>query len=193
MNMGLFRFINGMAGKNALLDSIMLFLSQDMIVVVVSTLVLIYIFGFIDHSLVQRKLAINTAIFTLINLSLAALIGTVFYIDRPFVHNRVNLLYLHVKDSSFPSDHATATMSIALGIWKGERKMSLILMLVSLAVGFSRVYTGQHTPADIIGSYVVVFIMSFIYNYLLRGRAGDAYVRIERWVFAKLKLSEHNS
>jgi membrane-associated phospholipid phosphatase len=59
-----------------------------------------------------------------------------FFVDRPFVHNRVNLLYPHVKDSSFPSDHATSTMCIGLGLWKGERRVSLILMLVSFAVGF---------------------------------------------------------
>lgn len=83
MNMVLFRLINGMAGKSALLDQIMLFLSQDMIIVVVSTLVLTFIFGFLNHSIAQRKLAINTAIFTLINLGLAALIGTVFLSIAP--------------------------------------------------------------------------------------------------------------
>jgi hypothetical protein len=57
MNMVLFRLINGMAGKSALLDQIMLFLSQDMIIVVVSTLVLTFIFGFLNHSIAQRKLA----------------------------------------------------------------------------------------------------------------------------------------
>jgi undecaprenyl-diphosphatase len=188
MNMELFRLINGMAGKNTFLDSIMIFLSQDMIIVVGSVLVLTFIFGFINHSLAQRELAVNTAIFTLINLGLAALIGAVFFVDRPFVHNRVHLLYPHVKDSSFPSDHATATMSIALGLWKGERRISLALMFVSLAVGFSRVYVGHHTPADIIGSYVIVFIMNYIYNYLLRNRVGSIYERLEKWAAIKLKL-----
>jgi undecaprenyl-diphosphatase len=187
MNMELFRVINGMAGKNALLDLIMLFLSKYMIFVFASTLALIFIFGFINNKIDQRKLAINTAIFTLINLGLAALIGAVFYVNRPFVHNKVNLLYPHVKDSSFPSDHATATSSIALGLWKGERAISIVLMFLSLAVGFSRVYVGHHTPADVIGSYVIVFIMNIIYNHLLRERVGNIYEKLEKYVIKKLR------
>jgi undecaprenyl-diphosphatase len=185
--MELFRIINGMAGKNALLDWIMLLLSQYMIFVIAIMLALIYVFGFINNSIDQRKLAVNTAIFTLINLGLAAVIGAVFYVDRPFVHNKVNLLYPHVKDSSFPSDHATATSSIALGLWNGERGLSFVLILVSLAVGFSRVYVGHHTPADVIGSYVIVLIMNILYNYLLKDRVGNVYEKLEKWAAKRLE------
>lgn len=190
--MALFRLINGMAGKNTLLDSVMLFFSKYMIFFIVSVLVLIYIFGFINHDLAQRQVAINAAIFTLINLGIAALIGAVYFTDRPFVHNKVNLLYPHVNDASFPSDHATATMSIGLGLWKGGRGVSLILMLASVLVGFSRVYVGHHTPADIIGSYIMVFLMSAVYNYFLRGRVNGIYDRAEKRIAIILKLSGHS-
>lgn len=83
-------------------------------------------------------------------------------------------------------------MSIGLGLWKGERRVSLILMLVSFAVGFSRIYVGQHMPADIIGSDVIVFIMKFVHNYLLRVRVDVVYERLEKRAAIRLKLSEHS-
>lgn len=193
MNMALFRMINHMAGKNPLLDTVMLFLSQDMIIVVVAFLILYYVFGFVNHDISERKLAVSAAVFTMMNLGLAALLGVFFYVPRPFIHHRVNLLYPHVADSSFPSDHATATMSAALGLLKGERKIGLILIAASLAVGFSRVYVGHHTPADIIGSYLIVIGMNIVYNTFIRSFVDRGYERIERVIDKRLKVSEHFS
>lgn len=193
MNMELFRLINNLAGKNSLLDEVMLFLSQDVIYIVAGFLILFYVFGFIAHDMTQRKYAVNAAIFTFMNLGIAALLGAFFYVPRPFIHNKVHLLYPHVTDSSFPSDHATATMSVAIGLLKSERKISLLLILTSLAVGFSRVYVGHHTPADVIGSYLIVIGMNIVYNKFIRSYVDRGYERIELLIDKKLKVSERFS
>lgn len=64
--------------------------------------------------------------------------------DRPFVHNKVNLLISHSADASFPSDHATGTMGIALRLRKYNRILGMIMTILSIVVGFSRVYVGNH-------------------------------------------------
>lgn len=191
MNMAFFRLINNMAGKNRLLDLFMRFLSQDMIFVVAAVVLLLYVFGFVDHNREERKLAVNTAVFTLLNLGLAALLGVFFYMPRPFVRHRVHLLYPHVADSSFPSDHATATMSVALGIGKNEKKSGLLLMLVSLAVGFSRVYVGHHTPADIVGTYLLVILSDFLYNTFIRRFVDRLYEKVESGVAGRIRTAGH--
>lgn len=191
MNMALFRLINNMAGKNSLLDSFMLFLSKDMIIVMASFMILLYIFGFVNHNIAERKLAVSAAVFTLLNLGLAALCSVFFYVPRPFVHHKVNLLYPHVVDSSFPSDHATATMSAALGILKGQRKFGLLLILASLMVGFSRVYVGHHTPVDIIGTYLLVIFLNVLFNIFIKGFVDRIYERIETKIGSKLKILKH--
>lgn len=100
--------------------------------------------------------------------------------DRPFVHNKVNLLFPHVTDASLPSDHATGTMSIALGIEKYNKLFSIILTILSIIVGFSRVYVGHHYPMDVIGAYVIVFVTSYIYNLKLRGKIEKLYEIVEK-------------
>lgn len=180
-----FYLINGMAGKNVILDSIMLFLSQDMIFVFAACLLIYAVFGGVHHSLAQRKSAAGAIVFSLLCLGVAALLSALIYVPRPFVRGRVNLLYPHKADSAFPSDHATLTMSVALGLGKGEKKLGLVLALISLAVGFSRVYVGHHTPADILGSYLMVFLLGVVYNLFIRRYVEQAYEKSERLILKK--------
>jgi undecaprenyl-diphosphatase len=179
MNMLFFRLINNLAYQNIFLDKIMLFTSKYLPYLIAANILMVFIVGFIKDNVDYRKVAVNTAILTAINLILNFIIGNIFYVSRPFVNHKVNLLYPHVKDSSFPSDHATATMSIALGLRKFNKTFGNILMVVSLIVGFSRVYVGHHYPSDIIGAYIIVITVSFIYDRTLRKKIGDWYGKCE--------------
>ena len=59
--------------------------------------------------------------------------------DRPFVHNNVNLLLPHIEDSSFLSNHATGTMSIALEFKKYNKSLSIILTRFVLRDNFCEI------------------------------------------------------
>ncbi len=189
MNMEFFRLINNLANKNATLDCIMIFFSKYVPYIFMVAIVIAFIEGIRKRNSHYRKVAVNTFIITAINLIISFIIGNICYIDRPFVHNKVNLLLPHTKDASLPSDHAMGTMSIALGLEKYNKLFSIILSLLSVIVGFSRVYVGHHYPLDVIAAYIIVFVTSYIYNQKFASKVGNIYEAIEKKiVLAKVPM-----
>lgn len=185
MNMELFRLINNLANRNIVLDKIMVFFSKDVPYIFMAILALIFILGIIKDKEDYRKASINAFVITVINLALSFIIGSIYYVNRPFVHNKVNLLISHTPDASFPSDHATGTMSIALGLGKYSRILGIVMTILSLIVGFSRVYVGNHYPLDVIGAYIIVFITNYLYSLLLKSKFEEIYSKIEKWLIGK--------
>lgn len=186
MNMELFRLINNLANKNSVLDNIMIFFSKDVPYIFMAAVAIIFILGIWKKNVEYRKVAFNTFVITVINLMLSFMIGSIYYVDRPFVHNKVNLLFPHVRDASFPSDHVTGTMSIAFGLRKYNKLLSGILTTISIIVAFSRVYVGQHYPIDVLGAYIIVFAASYIYNLKLRNKVDNLYEIVERKIAVRV-------
>lgn len=187
MNLEIFRLVNNFANENRVLDSIMIFFSKDVMYIFMAVTAILYLLGIKNNNLECRKSIASTLIFTIINLCISFIIGGIFYEDRPFVNNKVNLLYQHAQNASFPSDHAIGTMSIGLGMRKYNKSISRILMILSVIIGVSRLYVGHHYPLDIIGAYVLVFVVSYIYNLLLRNRVELMYEKFEKNIL-KLKI-----
>lgn len=184
MNMDFFRSINNLANKNVTMDKIMIFFSKDMPYIFMAITAMVFFLGIINKKDAYRKIAFNTFLFTLINLIVSFIIGNIYYVNRPFVNNKVNLLMPHPADASFPSDHATGTMSIALGLRIYNKMISIILMVLSLIVGFSRIYVGHHYPLDIIGAYIIVAVIGHIYDLKLRDKVNSLYDLVEKKIVA---------
>ena len=188
MNMEIFRLINNLANKNTVLDKIMICFSKYVPYIFIAVIAIIFILGITKKNSDYRKVAVNTFFITVINLVLSFIIGGIYYVDRPFVNNKVNLLFTHTTDASFPSDHATGTMSIAVGLGKYNKSVSAILTILSVIVGFSRIYVGHHYPMDVIGAYVLVFATSYIYNLKLRCNVENLYEIVEKKMVRILEL-----
>ncbi|MBU3190773.1 undecaprenyl-diphosphatase [Clostridium bowmanii] len=188
MNMEFFRIINNLANKNIILDKTMIFFSQYVPYIFMAVIVIVYILGIKQKKYEYRKIAFSTVVITAINLIINLITRSIFYVDRPFVNNKVNLLLPHDTASSFPSNHATGTMSIALGLGKYNRILGIIMTMLSIIVSFSRVYVGHHYPLDIVGAYIIVFATSYIYNLKLRSKVEHLYEIVEKKIATILRL-----
>lgn len=188
MNTNFFHLINNLATHNILLDKLMIAFSKYVPLVFMVVLASTFLIGVFKQNINFRKIAFNTFIVTIINLALAFVIGSIYYVDRPFIHNKVNLLFPHVADASFPSDHAIGTMSIALGMNKYNKLVGRVLTILSIIVGISRVYVGHHYPMDVIAAYGLAFLTNYLYNTQLSYKINTLYVKVEHVIMLKLKL-----
>jgi len=59
---------------------------------------------------------------------------------------------------SFPSGHAAASMSVALGYGVTFPVLALPLLVLALLVGFSRVRLGVHFPGDVLAGQVLALL-----------------------------------
>lgn len=179
----IFNAINGLAGKNHMLDSIMLFSSQKLPYIFAAAIVVVYLIGVIGNKKKARGIAVNTVVFTAINLLISMIIGHFYYAPRPFVNDpNANLLYPHKPNSSFPSDHSVASMSIALGLNRYNKVLGTIGVLLSILMGISRVYVGHHYPQHVVASFVMVIILNVFYTKFLSKRVQKIYFSIEKHI-----------
>lgn len=175
-----FDAINGLANHNIILDKFMIVFSNYVPDIFMAALAVTYIIGLVTMNKKMRVVTIDTFMITILNLFLSFIIGAFWYIPRPFVNNKVNLLIPHTIDASFPSDHAIGTMSIAVGINKWNKVSGRVLIMLSILVGISRVYVGHHYPSDVIGGYAIVFVTSFLYDHFLKNIVQTIYLKIEK-------------
>jgi undecaprenyl-diphosphatase len=157
MNYAIFQAINQNAGHQPFLDGLMVFFTQFAFPFFALVLLLMWVLG----KEKEKYTVVNAAITAVIALVINVILGHIFYENRPFVTHHVNLLVQHAKDSSFPSDHATGTFSIALAIlWRKHRKIGIGMLLFAICTGISRVYVGNHYPFDVLTSIIISLIVS---------------------------------
>lgn len=86
------------------------------------------------------------------------------------------------SEFSFPSGHATATMSAAMAFFLvGNKKYSWTGFVLALLVGFSRIYLCVHYPSDVLFGFIVGIvagtiafaIVAIAYKYLSGTKFGD--------------------
>ena len=183
MNYQIFKLINQLALKNSLLDNIMIFSSKVLPYLMALIICIAFLQGVLHRDAESRRNAVVTVLLIAINLAINFLIGCFFYVSRPFISHKVNLLYPHVPDSSFPSDHATVTMSTAAGLMRVNRILGWICIALSLLVGFSRIYVGHHYPLDVLSSYLIVFLTNVVFHRFFEDKFTSLYLRADSRIF----------
>jgi undecaprenyl-diphosphatase len=163
LNIALFQLINQYAGINSIFDSLAVFAAEYMPVVVILALIYLWIRkGDSTHDILLY--GVYAAITGLI---INYLIGLVYFHPRPSMSHIGTHLFPYPMDSSFPSDHTTLMVSIALMLiyFKETRIYGVIILILGLIGGFARVFSGIHFPFDIFGSVIVAIISTILIFY----------------------------
>jgi membrane-associated phospholipid phosphatase len=92
----------------------------------------------------------------------AQILKNVFSMPRPKQYFGAGYSYFidgvtHVGFASFPSGHSTSVFALAtlLAIFDGNKKWNILYLLAAAAVGYSRIYLGQHFLGDVLVGSVI--------------------------------------
>ena len=181
MNDWLFLLINSMANRSVIIDALMIIISKLVPYVYMLVLAGLFVKGFRVNSFKLRAESFATGVLLVLCLIGSFILGSMFYENRPFVdHPDAILILNHAADASFPSDHAVGTMAIACGILFYRWKWGTWMVYGSILVGFSRVFVGNHYPGDILGAFILVWILTAIYNKTIRRGVVRLYRGLDR-------------
>ncbi len=163
-NMKLFNAINGCCHHH-FIDTSAVFLAEYSPCLFI--MLVFYLFFNRKHKEDYRHPAMFATYAALLGLFLNLIIGLFCQHPRPFMVNLGRQLIPHAPDSSFPSDHATFTMSIAIMLiyFKPTRLLGGIALFLALLCGIARVFCGIHFPLDIAGSFVVGVVIPWLLYY----------------------------
>jgi membrane-associated phospholipid phosphatase len=113
----------------------------------------------------------------LLSALLAQILKSAFSMPRPLeVFNHGEYIYFidgitHHGHSSFPSGHSTSVFSLAtmLAIFEKNKRTNVFYVLMAVAVGYSRIYLGQHFLTDVLmGSFLGVTMAILVHWFFVK-------------------------
>ncbi|AKL86650.1 hypothetical protein B4144_3831 [Bacillus atrophaeus] len=158
LNYEIFKSIHGLSHHSAVLDSIMVFITEYAIIAYALILLAVWLFG----NTKGRKNVLYAGFTGIAALIVNYLITLVYFEPRPFVAHTVHTLIPHAADASFPSDHTTGALAISIAMLFRSKKLGWPLVIFGLLTGFSRIWVGHHYPVDVLGSLVVSIVIGFL-------------------------------
>ena len=112
---------------------------------------------------------LTLAALVLPHVYIVSLLGGTLYDDpRPFAVEHFVPLIPHKPNNGFPSDHVLWSAATAAIIFPSNKYVSLILWLLTILVGASRVHLGVHYPIDIVGSIAMAIVVASIVYLIIR-------------------------
>lgn len=167
MNYALFKIINGMAGKDFILDKLMAYSAQYMQYLFgIVLLILWFKKGTKEEVLKNRKAGILSLLSFAAAMIINFVVSLIYFEPRPFAGHIVTQLVKHAADASFPSDHAAAAFALAFPVFYANKKFGWFMIAMAVVLSFSRVYVGIHYPFDIlIGFIIACIVFYFIKRY----------------------------
>jgi len=152
---------------DGMLDTLSI-LGAKYLFVVIAGIALVY---FLKQPRDEQKRIVIFAVLALPLTYIVSKIGALLYFDpRPFVVGHFVPLIAHEPDNGFPSDHVLLCASIAALVFPSSKYVGLVLLLLTLLVGASRVHTGIHHTIDIIGSLVMALAIAGLVYLMIRSR-----------------------
>jgi undecaprenyl-diphosphatase len=184
MNSALFDAINDLAGHSAVADDLVKAAARYLVFAMAAAVAIYWVMGRGRQRAVNQAMVAGAVVAALLGLATASLIQHFYVHPRPFVDRQdVMLLINHGADASLPSEHAVVAFSLAgAALWSRRLLSGAVLLLAAVALGFARIYTGLHYPADIAVAAGVGLLASF----LAVGLIGPLTIRLRTAVVRAL-------
>jgi undecaprenyl-diphosphatase len=169
MDKFILQWVNNFAGKREWLDILGVMVSEYLIFLLPIIIFLVYFFskksaGF----LIFKKILLSLVFVYLFNY----LIGYLVARSRPFVADKgiyqLAKFFAQASDYSFPSQHTAAAFVLALIVFFDKKKLGIILLILAVLIGGSRVFVGVHYPSDILGGILTACLSIFVIDYLIK-------------------------
>ncbi len=150
MNNQVLLLVNGWAGKDSVLDGLMIFCAKYLIYLVFASVAVCVIYWVLKRDWKSLIYFFMTLVATYVLLRIATLLN---FDHRPFMDHHLTQLVSHAPGKSFPSDHTTVTAGIGFGLLfvTQFKKLGIVILLAACVIGFARIFVGVHYPLDIIG------------------------------------------
>lgn len=103
----------------------------------------------------KREMVLHAVISAFIAWLISKFLKDFFAVPRPYVTNSFVPLAGHSSDGSFPSNHTASAFAISVSIFLHKHNWGIPLIILSLAIGISRILGGVHYPLDILGGIII--------------------------------------
>jgi undecaprenyl-diphosphatase len=181
MNSALFDAINDLAGHSAAADDLVKAAARYLVFAIAAVVAVYWVVGRGRLRAANQAMVAEAVVAALVGLAAASLIQHFYVHPRPFVERQdVTLLINHGADASLPSEHAVVAFSLAgAALWSRRLLLGSGLLLAAAALGFARIYTGLHYPADVgaaagLGLLASCLVVGLAQSLIIRLRAAVA-------------------
>lgn len=140
-------------------------------------IIVICVFYFLKQSRIrQKQMAVLGAVSLPFTYVIAKIAGLFYYDPRPFVESGIAPMIPHAADNGFPSDHTLICAGLAAMLYSFNKKAGILAWIITLMVGFFRVFAGLHHLIDVLGSIIIAIIATLIVKkYFMSGMLLKKY------------------
>ena len=172
INNQIFFSLYGLAHQSSTFDKIAVFITDPLIYIM---LILISVYFLIDIKDLHRKIDFNFILEKIkvfipvlatgvLAWGVGDILKLIFKLERPFVlFSQVHPL---VSESgfAFPSLHSTLITALSFAVFFKNKRFGYICLFIALLIGLSRIVVGVHFPVDVVGGFILGFIIAFAVN-----------------------------
>lgn len=153
MDLLVFRWINGFAGRSPILDMAMIWLADWL--AYGAPLLLLGLWFLPGQTRPERRItAVLTVGAMLLALGAADLPSVVYFRPRPFQTHQVTLLVREPLLPSFPSTHIAAMSAMFVGLSQHVGRWQYGAWALAAGSMVARVYVGVHYPTDVLAGFL---------------------------------------
>ena len=166
-------WLNGFAGRFGPVDDAARLLASDYLIPLLISLTLFgaWFAGRTPQAreFIQRRVLVGAAAIGLSNAVIAGL-NALWHRPRPFIPmgDELTLLFYAPTDPSFPANPTAVGFAAVAALWRVDARLRVGLVVVSLLLGFARVYGGVFYLTDIVAGAAVGVVVAYLTGWLFR-------------------------